>query len=305
MLDYKEFKDRLRIDLVDYGGANVFEFTEVTRVNGKAEGIIVKCSGTNTHPVLYLEPLYNKYCQDCDMDKIVELVIAFKDKHPIQDELGDSMIYILKNKEEVLANVELGIMNYELNADFLSRAPHKRFEDLAVYYCIRKNDEFDRDVCYTVKLTNEALKISGIEESELWQCAYNNTKYKHQYKSTPIGDVLFKLFGEIPPVMPGIDMYVLTNERNIDGAVAILYPEYFQTLANIINSDLIIIPSSVHELLLIPIDDRFEMNLFETQMMIEEVNNTTLKNNEILSYSVYCYKRDTNSVIMVNEDEEF
>jgi hypothetical protein len=59
--------------------------------------------------------------------------------------------------------------------------------------------------------------------------------------------------------------------------------------------DLMILPSSIHEVLLIPAKDD-EMNADELRQMVREVNDTQLALNEILSYHVYRYSQETEEI---------
>ena len=73
-----------------------------------------------------------------------------------------------------------------------------------------------------------------------------------------------------------VPMYVLTNKQKVNGASCMLYPDLIRQFSDRIGKNLFIIPSSVHELL-----------LFDTQVRVEE----------ILSYSLYFYDRQTGEII--------
>lgn len=69
-----------------------------------------------------------------------------------------------------------------------------------------------------------------------------------------------------------------------------LYPGLIREFADRTGSSLFIIPSSVHELLLLPVEDMKETE--EIRSMIREINDTQVQPDEILSYSLYCYDRE-------------
>ena len=52
-----------------------------------------------------------------------------------------------------------------------------------------------------------------------------------------------------------LQMYVLTNKYKLWGAAAFLYPGVLKATAKRFGKDLIILPSSVHEVILIPQDN--------------------------------------------------
>ncbi|MDO4649909.1 MAG: DUF5688 family protein, partial [Eubacteriales bacterium] len=86
--------------------------------------------------------------------------------------------------------------------------------------------------------------------------------------------------------------FVITNEKKCRGAYAIAMPEVFEELANGVESDLVIIPSSIHELLVMPLVDVQEnMTSADLMRMIREVNETQVPRKEWLSDRPYFYKR--------------
>ena len=93
-----------------------------------------------------------------------------------------------------------------------------------------------------------------------------------------------------------IDMYVLTNEKRINGAGTIFYDGLLMKFADKIEEDLIIIPSSIHEVILIPSDNGITDE--EVNEMIDEVNENELETVEILSNHMYLYRRKEDRIYM-------
>ena len=93
-----------------------------------------------------------------------------------------------------------------------------------------------------------------------------------------------------------IDMYVLTNEKRINGAGTIFYDGLLKKFADKIEKDLIIIPSSIHEVILIPSDNGITDE--EVNEMIDEVNENELETVEILSNHMYLYRRKEDRIYM-------
>ena len=84
-----------------------------------------------------------------------------------------------------------------------------------------------------------------------------------------------------------LPMYVLSNRYRIDGAACILYPTLPARICNRLESSFYIIPSSVHELLILPSDNTEDSD--KTREMIKEINDTQMEAEEILSYSLYWF----------------
>ena len=94
-----------------------------------------------------------------------------------------------------------------------------------------------------------------------------------------------------------IPMYVLFNKSRMEGASCMLYPNLIRDFANAANSNLYIIPSSIHELLILPTGS--EERCAEIKSMIRDINNTQIIPEEILSYSLYFYNREIDKIVML------
>lgn len=88
----------------------------------------------------------------------------------------------------------------------------------------------------------------------------------------------------------GIPMYVITNRARTNGAGAILYPELLKDFATAIHKDLFILPSSVHECILLPVFG--DENIDELKSMVKDINETQVAPEEVLSDSVYYYSME-------------
>ena len=90
-------------------------------------------------------------------------------------------------------------------------------------------------------------------------------------------------------------MYVLSNQRRVEGAACMLYPNLVRDFAEAVGSSFYIIPSSVHELLLLPTAHLEESS--EIKNMIKEINDSQVSAEEILSYSLYLYDKEERKIM--------
>lgn len=100
-----------------------------------------------------------------------------------------------------------------------------------------------------------------------------------------------ELEGETP-------LHVITNQRKTYGATLILFPEIFRAISEVYGENLYILPSSIHELLVLPESLDYAERLKE---IVREVNSTCLEQVELLSDNVYMYKRESGSIIIAEE----
>ena len=91
-------------------------------------------------------------------------------------------------------------------------------------------------------------------------------------------------------------MYILTNTEKLHGAACILYQQLLEEFAKKVNDNLYILPSSVHEIIMIPAS--FAGKASELRQMVEEINATQVEEEEVLSDSVYFFNRLTRKLEM-------
>lgn len=88
----------------------------------------------------------------------------------------------------------------------------------------------------------------------------------------------------------------MTNTEKFYGAAAIIYgKDKIRGLAEKEGNDIVIIPSSVHECILFPYDESMPFELLNA--MVNEVNTSEVKEEEILSDHVYMYDRQTDRIV--------
>ena len=89
-------------------------------------------------------------------------------------------------------------------------------------------------------------------------------------------------------------MYVCSNSQKVNGAGVILYKDLLKQFAEKTGSDFYILPSSIHETLLVPVSDQMEVEALRS--MVREVNATQVAPEEVLSDNVYIYRREDDKI---------
>ena len=134
----------------------------------------------------------------------------------------------ITNKSFLLSHVECQLLNAERNRKLLDETPHKDFFNLAIIYQLLQDN-------FHLTVSEALLKEAGISLEELDKAARKNTRTAG-FSAIPID--------EIHP------MYIVTNRKATYGANVLLFPELFASLAHLLQDDLWLIPSSIHEVLL-------------------------------------------------------
>ena len=153
----------------------------------------------------------------------------------------------------------------------------------------------------SAKVTQALLNSWGISEDELFIKAKENTE-----KEIRIGNMLGTLFGnrvqvsidEFEPNTNNDDttMFVFTNKIGINGAGGFACKTALKKLANKFNSGFYILPSSIHELLVIPMETDNKLTRFSFTEMVQEVNANEVRPEERLSDHCYYYNKVTEEI---------
>lgn len=145
----------------------------------------------------------------------------------------------------------------------------------------------------------------GVSVEDLYQAAKENTHTLLKYEIKSMSKVLCEIREEgleepdddyMMEMSDSVPMYVLTNKRRVEGAACMLYSDLLYHFSDKIGKNLFIIPSSIHELLLLPADH--DVEALEVKRMIKEMNDTQVSTEEILSYSLYFYDRQVGKIVM-------
>lgn len=214
--------------------------------------------------------------------------------------------------------------NYGMLQSCLSTRIHRRVMDLAaVYYCsFGSGDAGSEEELRCVTVKKRDLERWGITEEELHQDAVRNASRIEPPVFLTVDKMVEQLFYPEVSIRPsgicrrtepeeeqaageGIaawqveevdwskdelpELFVLTNRSQMYGAAAMLYSGLLRSIAEHFQDDLTIIPSSVHEVLLLPSGSALPDE--ELGGMILEVNESCLRRNEILSDRPYHYSR--------------
>ena len=272
------------------------EIKDVLKNNGQLyHGLEVKKSLSNIAPVLYLDGYYEQYEKGLgDIEGISQEVVRIFRQH----EKNSVDMSFVTDFENVRDNIMVKAINFEGNAKLLEGLVYEKYLDLAMVYYIGVDFPVDGAGCIMVK--KEMLKTWGIRKSELRVAAKENMK-KQPYKLENIFDLIIKINGLdgeqlYPEEMRGEngDVFVLSNSDRLYGGRLLFEIDKLSELADKLGKCFYIIPSSIHELILIKDDGICELEHLKD--MVHEVNRTAVMPEEVLSDNVYVYDNTIKSV---------
>jgi len=255
---------------------------DVEKINESYKGIVLK-NDNNVCPVLNAESYYDDLRRGVPYQKIlngftVSAMEALNDARNIYS--------MLQFDEKTLAdNIRIQLIPTEKNKELLKTIPHREIEDLSLVY--RMNVGFSDHRESSVVINNNMLSMFGIDEDQLNIIAMENAPMNMPIKICSMAETLEEMGQDgLQPEDAQIPMYVVTNQAAVYGASALFYPDVMDRCADIMNGNFFIIPSSLHEVIIVPTDSNTSYVLKE---MVEEVNNTQVEEKDILSYQVYHY----------------
>lgn len=280
MMNYSEFKERVVAEFKNYlpetYQALDLNLRTVDKINREQEHISMFGKGITTSPSLCLDDMYQAYI-DCGsfpqaMTEVAVIMVKAMEEAP-QIALKD----ILASKDKIIYQ----LVNTEWNKGMLEKVPHREFLDLSIIYRILVGNS-ETDLRAAV-INNQLAEQIGLSEEQLYALAKENTE-----KLLPLKIVM------VPWVE---DMYALTNNAGVNGAVCMLYENGLCTIAQEFDSNLYILPSSTHEIIAIPTAGELETLLDIVKLVNEEEVHPT----ERLSNSVYHYDRESREITLAEE----
>lgn len=193
------------------------------------------------------------------------------------------------NWERIKTKVMFRLVMARGQEKLLEQAPHIRFLDLAVIFYILDASERD-SIVRAFTITNRQLEVWGVSKEILCEEASRNMPRRFPAVIQNVEDILAQFgIGPVKEEKPNISLYVLSNKEHFFGAACILYDEILKGVAEKLQGDLLILPSSIHEVLVIP--DTGWQDYEALNAMVRAVNREVVSREEQLSDHIYRYIR--------------
>lgn len=239
----------------------------------------MKVKSENISPSFYLNDFFDLYQEGYTITALAETIYQNWKSHRIREGINESFFLDIRKISPLLC---YRLIHYEKNKEMLKKHPHIPFLDLALVFYYRLPKEVLEGANVMVRAAD--IERWGIKKEELCRIVKENTPKQMPYRLTSMKEFLQEAGGQ---EQEDASMYILTNRDQFYGAAAILYPGLLEQISGHFRTNLYILPSSIHETILIP--DRGEYSRADLENMVREVNKTQLKEEEILSDRVYYY----------------
>lgn len=187
------------------------------------------------------------------------------------------------------------LVNTERNESLVEQSISKEFLDLSAV--VRVVLKMDKEGMASMALSKGDAEILGMTEEEIYAAALANTLRLFPPKLMNLGRYVEMSIGaELPLGEDEVTTYILTNQKEVGGAVYFMSPEVVGAIAEALEDDLYILPCSVNEVLLVRASE-LEDGVDKLKEMVRDVNETVVSEKDILSYSVYHYDKENGITI--------
>lgn len=280
-LDYEQFKTVLTTKLEElllkskkpYG----YKKQVIHKVNQDLDSISMIGENIKMSPTLYFNNMYDYYNgTDAAIEELAlnafETMLEGVNQTEITEELPD--------KEKFMENIFFQVINTEKNKTYLLEVPHREYLDLSIIYRYAGNISDNGMATATINyILMDEFKLT---EEELYEAAYKNTRRILEPKV-------------VSPGFPGF--FMITNDQNIFGANGILYKDIIAKEAKKLNTDVYLIPSSIHEFLIQPVSNTLKPK--DLKEIIKNANENVIGPEDYLSDSLYIYKLETDTIEVI------
>ncbi len=286
-MEYLEFVETMRDWVEEALPDQKVTVREVLKNNGiRLQGLTITDQICAASPTIYLERFYESYLEQEGIDEIGEKIVEVYEENRIREELDLDFINVY---ETVRENLYFKAVNRERNRELLSEVPYKEFLDLALvpYVLIGATPMGSA----TAVVRRNMLNLWGVTEETLLQDTNLNMVKNAAYTLTRIEDIISDMLpkDENIPCSDETQMYVLLNPGKNFAAALMSMEHVMEKIAEDLNADLIVLPSSIHEVIILPAHGMTELT--KLNEMVKSVNETTVSREEVLSDHAYLYQR--------------
>ncbi len=305
----KDFATVIRESVMDILGTGYdIDVQDVLKNNDThLTALTIKTENVNIAPTIYLDRFYSRYIMDeVDIPSICNEIVTIYNENRLSTPFDINEITDL---ESCRSRICFKIVNAERNKELLSDVPHMLlFGDIAViFYILLSTNGVNGSA--TVTIHNGLFNEWDITTDELYALGMANTQRLLRGEVKSMANTLLDMLGDRLDEADAnefydmavseadlLPMYVCTNASKTNGAGTILYEGLLEDFSARTDSDFYILPSSIHEVILVPVSD--DMSPEHLRSIVHDVNSSEVAPDEYLSDHVYRYNRETNAITL-------
>ncbi len=271
-MDYELFKKVIRRRIKEYLPPIFHDYEPVihpvAKINGTKDAFCLFPPGNKPNvavPTLYLDDMYDSFAYDEDLERILQTIAGVFIRWSGVEVPELASFDVSHHTDRIVAN----LINMDMNEDLMLQVPHTKFQDMLVIY--RLIHSVTPEGINSAIITNEMIADTDLTVKDLHEAAMKNTPNIFPPRTIESEDK---------------EVLIVTNELGINGATVMVYSDFLQTLAQKLDGDFFIMPTSIHEFFAVTAEDSDPEHLIR---MLAAGNDTVTSRDERLSCSVYHY----------------
>lgn len=304
-MSYEEFVGQIRERILsflpeEYGDADVTVEEMIKNNDQKLQALHIKRPGDRVVPSIYLDSFYQMHQEGMEIDRILKNVAQLY--HTGMEEGRAWQDFHVRDYDSVKDSLFITVQNRDNNREHLKDIVHMDIPGTDITAVLRimcSKDQEKENVSIMVK--GCMLDRWGVTGKDIYEHALKNTERLLPPKMMNIENVFSPDDNEglESRDLKPYEIYVLSNDLNIHGAAAMLYPGLLQEIGEATGSSFYILPSSIHELILVR--DNGDMSAEEFQHMVKTINRTQVRPDEVLSDEVYRFDHREQKLTMATD----
>lgn len=310
MMNYELFKEVVAEKFAEFMPEEYKDYKvdvhSLTKINKSMDALNLIPSGNEKYhasPTIYINDMFEHYQKTNDLQDVLQMA-ALKMEHAMKE--APDMVHDI-DLNAAKDNIVFQLVNTEQNKEMFQDTPNRSFQDLSIIY--RWVVKADIEGIHSTVVHNLLAEKLGFSEEQMFKLAVENTRRIFPPTVKSMNDVIRDIFmkdgmpagiadmmiGEVPPEQ---SMWVISNDRGINGAISMLYEDKLHGLAENLGTDLYIMPSSIHEVIAISAS-MGDPN--ELAQMVAEINLDQVALDERLSNQVYHYDKDLRKLSLATD----
>lgn len=275
------------------------------------DGLTIQGPDMAMAPTIYLNPYYEQYQRGMKLDDILSDILTLYRTAPEPVCLKENDLSLF---DPIKSRIMFRVIHTDSNQDLLSDVPHFTFLDLSIifYLFLERNASGQM----TALIHNSHASRWNVTAHDLWTLAQVNTPREYPSEIRSMTDMMKEIAMEnlgskydeelIDALLEDEEnvspLYVLSNTNGLYGAGCILYKDVLKNFADSLNRDLVILPSSIHEVLITP--DYPGLSYKDLSAMVTCINHKDVPMEDQLSNQVYLYTRADARISIVSNAEK-
>lgn len=296
-MSFEELVRQMRLDLMmKWGEDYEFQAACVQKINGVEQPVLrIRRKGNSVGIQIGIGDVCDRIRKGGNRREAEKELIGRVEEGLKQIRSGETVLQTgqrILDYREARERLVYRLIQTRRNERLLQQIPHVPYLDLSIVFELYWKQEDQHCSCLVY---NSHLEQWGVTPEEVERQARENTPIRLPAVFDSLEQMLLPMMGGLRQEPSGLS--VLSNREGFHGAAAILYPGELKRAADQLQNDLVVLPSSIHEVLLLP--DALGQDYGMLTRLVQKINRNEVEQEEWLSDHPYRYLRKEDRLVAV------